>query len=90
MTHVITSACVDNKDASCATVCPVDCIYEVDRMMVIAPDECIDCGACMDACPVDAPKYEVNLGDDDRVWLQINALWPDRGAIDRDVSQAMS
>jgi NAD-dependent dihydropyrimidine dehydrogenase PreA subunit len=36
------------------TVCPVDCIYEIDNMVVIHPDECIDCGLCEPECPVTA------------------------------------
>ena len=42
-------------------VCPVDCIYEAERLLVIAPDECIDCGACTPECPVEAifPEQEL-------------------------------
>ena len=56
MTFVIVGACVDVRDASCLDVCPVDCIYDAPepRMLVIHPDECIDCGACVPACPVEA------------------------------------
>ena len=42
-------------------VCPVDCIYEVERLLVIAPDECIDCGACTPECPVEAIFPEQSL-----------------------------
>ncbi|MCK9874965.1 MULTISPECIES: ferredoxin [Frankia] len=54
MTFVVTSACIDVKDTGCVSECPVDCIYEGDRKLYIHPDECIDCGACAAACPVDA------------------------------------
>jgi ferredoxin len=58
MTYVITQPCIDVKDKSCVDVCPVSCIYlesdELDRKLYIHPDECIDCGACVPACPVDA------------------------------------
>lgn len=54
MPYVIAEPCIDVKDRSCVDVCPVDCIYEVDRMLVINPDECIDCGACEPECPVSA------------------------------------
>ena len=54
MTYVIGEPCIDVKDRSCVDVCPVDCIHEVDRMLVIDPDECIDCGACEPECPVEA------------------------------------
>ena len=38
----------------CVAVCPVDCFYEGENMLVINPDECIDCGVCEPECPVDA------------------------------------
>jgi len=46
MMYVITLPCVDLKDKTCIEECPVDCIYEGERMLYIHPDECIDCGAC--------------------------------------------
>lgn len=57
MTLVITSACVDVKDGICTTSCPVDCIYEGERMYYIHPTECIECGMCESICPVDAIRY---------------------------------
>jgi NAD-dependent dihydropyrimidine dehydrogenase PreA subunit len=54
MAYVITEACIGSKDQSCVEVCPVDCIYEAERLMVIHSEECIDCGACLPECPVDA------------------------------------
>ena len=56
MAFVIGEACVDVKDKSCIEVCPVNCIYgdPQDRMCFIHPEECIDCGACVPACPVTA------------------------------------
>lgn len=58
MTYVITEACIDTQDKSCIEECPVDCIYEGDRMLYIHPDECVDCGACEPVCPVEAIFYE--------------------------------
>jgi NAD-dependent dihydropyrimidine dehydrogenase PreA subunit len=58
MTYVITEACVDVKDKSCIEECPVDCIYEGDRMLYIHPDQCVDCGACEPVCPVESIYYE--------------------------------
>ncbi|MBM3690455.1 MAG: ferredoxin family protein [Actinobacteria bacterium] len=58
MTYVITEACIDTQDRSCIEECPVDCIYEGDRMLYIHPDECVDCGACEPVCPVEAIFYE--------------------------------
>ncbi|MBJ28424.1 MAG: ferredoxin [Chloroflexi bacterium] len=54
MAYIIAEPCVDLKDASCVDVCPVDCIYESEKMYSIAPDECIDCAACEPVCPVAA------------------------------------
>ena len=61
MTYIITEPCIDLKDKSCIDVCPVDCIHETDRMLVIDPEECIDCGACEPECPVTAifPEEDV-------------------------------
>ena len=54
MPYVITEACKDTKDRACVDVCTVDCIYEGPDQLYIHPDECIDCGACVPACPVEA------------------------------------
>src|ERR1700737_224867 len=64
MAYIITETCVDLKDKSCVDVLPVDCIIDggaEDRMLMINPDECIVCGACVDPCPVAAiyPEDEV-------------------------------
>ncbi len=61
MTFVITEGCVDVKDRTCISECPVDCIYEGPRSLYIHPDECIDCGACESVCPMAAivPDYQL-------------------------------
>lgn len=64
MTFVIGSACIDKKDKACVDECPVDCIYEGERMLYIQPDECVDCGACEPVCPVNAIYYESDLPAD--------------------------
>jgi NAD-dependent dihydropyrimidine dehydrogenase PreA subunit len=46
VTYIIAEPCIDIKDLSCVDVCPVDCIHQADRILVIDPEECIDCGAC--------------------------------------------
>jgi len=61
LTYVIALPCVDVKDKACIAECPVDCIYEGDRMLYIHPDECVDCGACEPVCPVEAIFYEDDL-----------------------------
>lgn len=58
MTYVIAEPCVDVLDRACVDECPVDCIYEGQRMLYIHPDECVDCGACEPVCPVEAIFYE--------------------------------
>lgn len=63
MTHVITAPCIGVKDASCATACPVSCIYsDADAAQYyINPNECIDCGVCIESCPVEAIFYDKEL-----------------------------
>ena len=61
MTYVIALPCVDVLDKACVEECPVDCIYEGERMLYIHPDECVDCGACEPVCPVEAIFYEDDL-----------------------------
>ena len=78
MTYYITQPCVDVMDQSCVDVCPVDCIHfeeGVDRMLYIDPDECIDCGACEPACPVNAIYAEDDLPDDMSSFAEINVGW---------------
>jgi ferredoxin len=55
MTYVVNESCIKCKLMDCVEVCPVDCFYEGENMLVIHPDECIDCGVCEPECPVDAP-----------------------------------
>ena len=63
MTYIIAEPCVGVKDTACVEVCPVDCIHgkDEDQQLYINPEECIDCGACEPACPVQAifPEEEV-------------------------------
>ncbi len=54
MTYVVTEACIKCKYLDCVEVCPVDCFYEGENMLVIHPDECIDCGVCEPECPAEA------------------------------------
>jgi NAD-dependent dihydropyrimidine dehydrogenase PreA subunit len=73
VTHVITDPCIGSKDASCVGVCPVDCIYEAERMFVINPEECIDCGACIAECPVEAIYVDADVPDPALRFVAINA-----------------
>ena len=55
MSHIIGSACIGTKDGVCIEVCPIeDCIVEGEESMYINPELCIDCGACIFECPVEA------------------------------------
>ncbi len=73
MTLIIKSECIDVKDGICTTSCPVDCIYEGERMFYIHPTECIECGMCESICPVDAIRYEDEVEPKDADFVRINA-----------------
>jgi NAD-dependent dihydropyrimidine dehydrogenase PreA subunit len=78
MAFVITSACINVKDRSCVDVCPVDCIHDdgdQDLMLYIDPNECIDCGACEPACPVNAIYREDDVPAGQEAFIQVNPLW---------------
>ena len=61
MTYLVNDKCIKCKLMDCVEVCPVDCFYEGKNMLVIKPDECIDCGVCEPECPVDAIKADTCL-----------------------------
>lgn len=73
MTHVVTSNCLNCKFTDCVLVCPVDCFYEMESQLVIDPDECIDCSACVAECPVEAIYAEDELPDNEEAALEFNA-----------------
>lgn len=76
MTFVVTEVCIKCKYTDCVEVCPVDCFYEGENMLVINPDECIDCGVCEPECPIEAiipdsdPKAEA--------WLDVNREYSEK------------
>ncbi|MBO6603887.1 MULTISPECIES: indolepyruvate ferredoxin oxidoreductase subunit alpha [Paracoccaceae] len=72
MALVILSACVDVKDGICTTSCPVDCIYEGERMFYIHPTECIECGMCESICPVDAIRYDDEVPEGEEAYAEMN------------------
>ena len=78
MTYIVNENCIKCKLTDCVEVCPVDCFYEGENMLVIKPDECIDCGVCEPECPIDAivPDTESN----NEKWLELNTkyseIWP--------------
>ncbi|MFV2054357.1 indolepyruvate ferredoxin oxidoreductase subunit alpha [Aliiroseovarius sp. YM-037] len=73
MALIIKSECIDVKDGICTTSCPVDCIYEGERMYYIHPTECIECGMCESICPVDAIRYDDEVEEKDADFVRINA-----------------
>jgi len=77
MAYVVTENCIKCKYTDCVEVCPVDCFYEGDNMLVINPEECIDCGVCEPECPVEAIKVAEDV---DVKWSEVNAeaskTWP--------------
>lgn len=83
MAYVIAEPCVDNKDASCTDVCPVDCIhpapgesgFDETTQLFIDPSECIDCDACVAACPVDAVFASSHLPPEFARYAEINAQY---------------
>jgi ferredoxin len=73
MTFVVTDNCKGCRFTDCVAVCPVECFHGDDEMLYIDPEECIDCGACVPECPVEAIYDEAQLPDDKSEWLQVNA-----------------
>ena len=73
MAHVVTSKCSGCKFTDCVEVCPVACFYELEGQLVIHPDECIDCTACVAECPVEAIYAEGDLPDEFKEAAEFNA-----------------
>ncbi len=80
MPFVITENCIKCKYTDCVEVCPVDCFYEGPNMLVIHPDECIDCALCEPECPVNAIMSEDDVPNDQQEFIALNAelsqTWP--------------
>jgi len=78
MTYIVNEDCIKCKHMDCVEVCPVDCFYVGANMLVIHPDECIDCGVCEPECPVDAIKPDTEPGAEE--WVEFNReyseQWP--------------
>ena len=73
MAHVVTEPCLNCRNTICVTVCPVDCFHEDERSLWIDPEECIDCGACVPECPVDAIFEETVVPDKWEHYIELNA-----------------
>ena len=78
MTFVVTDNCIACKYTDCVSVCPVDCFYEGENMLVIDPVECIDCGVCEPECPADAIRADTEECMEE--WVAFNEkyakIWP--------------
>ncbi|MFA6239329.1 MAG: ferredoxin FdxA [Candidatus Hydrogenedentales bacterium] len=80
MAYIVAEPCIRCKYVDCVEICPVMCFHEGANCLVIDPDECIDCGACVDQCPVNAIFPEESLPEKWREFVEINARfskeWP--------------
>ena len=80
MPFIVIDNCIKCKYTDCVEVCPVDCFHEGHNMLVIDPDECIDCTLCEPECPVDAIMSEDDVAEDKQQFIELNAdlskEWP--------------
>ena len=80
MPFIVTENCIKCKYTDCVEVCPVDCFHEGPNMLVIDPDECIDCTLCEPECPVDAIMSEDDVPENLQPLIELNAElsrnWP--------------
>ena len=78
MTYLVNDKCIKCKHTTCVEVCPVDCFYEGENMLVIHPDECIDCGVCEPECPIEAIIPDTESEADKFIELnrQYSEEWP--------------
>lgn len=89
MTHIVTEACVQCKFTDCASACPVDdCFIEGPNFLAIDPEACIDCGVCIDECPVDAIKFEEDDFPDKEFWKQKNAELAEKWGPENGINEA--
>ncbi|MGD0093325.1 MAG: ferredoxin family protein [Planctomycetota bacterium] len=91
MPRVVTSPCIGVHDTACMKVCPVNCFYDVElselglqpkpdkpdltKMLIINPDECIDCGQCEPECPVSAALPAEDVPENEKKFIAINKNW---------------
>jgi NAD-dependent dihydropyrimidine dehydrogenase PreA subunit len=88
---IIAEPCIGVKDTACVEVCPSDCIhpakgrtygdgrpsYDEEPQLYINPAECIDCGACVSVCPVNAIFSPEDLPEEWKSFVGINKnYWP--------------
>jgi ferredoxin len=87
MTFVVTDVCIMCKYTDCVEVCPVDCFYEGENMLVIHPDECIDCGVCEPECPIEAiiPDTDPKATP----WVEVNRRYAEQWPVITRIKPAM-
>ena len=80
MAFVVTEPCIKCKYTDCVSQCPVDCFHEGPNFLAIDPDECIDCGVCVDECPVSAIMVAADVPPEQARFIELNARlaksWP--------------
>ncbi|MGB0733059.1 MAG: ferredoxin FdxA [Pontibacterium sp.] len=92
MSYVVTEACIACRYTDCVEVCPVDCFFAGPNMLVIHPDECIDCGYCEPVCPVNAIYQEGEVPVEQVDFIALNEelceKWPRINALEPPLAQA--
>lgn len=73
MPHIVTENCEGCRFTDCIEQCPVECFHADDERLYIDPDVCVDCGACIPACPVSAIYDVIDMPSDKQPWVAINA-----------------
>ena len=76
MTYIVDENCIKCKYMDCVEVCPVDCFYEGENMLVIHPDECIDCGVCEPECPIEA--IHADTEENMEKWVEVNKIYSEK------------
>jgi len=72
MPHIVTDNCQRCRFTECVDHCPVQCFHADDEQLYINPDVCVDCGACIPVCPVQAIYDVVDMPDDKEPWIAVN------------------
>ena len=90
MPFVVCEPCIQCKYTDCVDVCPVDCFHEGKNMLVIDPVECIDCGACVPACPVEAIFPDDEVPEEWSMYIELNARLTDEWPVIEASKEALS
>ena len=74
MTYVVMSNCIQCKHSDCVDVCLTDCFHEGPNMLMINPEDCIDCGICQSTCPIDAIRPDNEVPEEEAGMVALN-MW---------------